>query len=221
MGPASILGAPSAERETHRPPPGRAAAALRSPGSRGRQGAQQGGEGQSLARQLGYASLHLASGGRRRVAQSGALDGEDRFLQGLAEGGAGGPHPGPHGRRRRQAGDGVAHKDQLVRRDDDELAVRHEDAGRLVGPCASRERFDGGEQGAIVRLALPRVELQQLAILRGWRRLARGGDGNLRNSWPLGNLHFRCRSPPPPAAEFSPGVFIKEYFNPAGSTGWG
>lgn len=139
-----------------------------SAGSRWRQSAEQGGEGQGLSGELHHTFSHLPGSWGRGVLQGGPLDGQNGFFQGLAQGTAGGPYPRAYRPRGCQAGNRVPHEDQFVCRDDDKFAMGHEDSGRLVGGGTGEEGLNGRKQGGVMGLALPRVEVQELAVL--WRR---------------------------------------------------
>lgn len=128
---------------------------------------------------------HLLDGGGVGVVQSGHLGGGHHRLQQVAQNVAGVHHPVGHIGGGRLPGQRVPDEDQLVRAEDDELAVRHEDAGGLAGPDAGEEGVHGAEQGGEVLLALGGVEAQQLAVPGAHPG---GGGVGLGGGYPLGDV---------------------------------
>jgi len=144
----------------------------------------QGGEQQQLlfevlrvVRQLGDPVHHLLDGGRVGVVEGGGLGGGHHRLQQVAQHVAGVHHAVGHLGRRGLAGQRVPDEHQLVGAEDDELAVRHEDARRLPGAHAAEEGVHGAEQRGEVLAALLRVEAQQLAVAGAHAAGGGGGRG--------------------------------------------
>lgn len=138
-----------------------------------------------MAGQVGHVVDHLLQRRGAGVVQRGRLGGQHDRLELLAELVAG-VHDfvadvlGGHLPRQR-----VPDEHQFVRAEDNELAVRHEDARRLRGADAAEERVDGVEQRDVVGLALVVVEAQQLPVL-GARAAAGGGEA--LGGLPLGHV---------------------------------
>lgn len=115
-------------------------------------------------RQLPHPLSHLSGRSRGGVLKRRCLcadhDVFEFFTQGVAALGHAGPHLLGLGLPRQR----VTDEHQLVSTEDDKLAVRHEDLGRLVGVDGGEEGVDGiGHRGDVL-LALLLVEEEELPV---------------------------------------------------------
>lgn len=114
--------------------------------------------------QLPHPLSHLSGCSGGRILKRRRLCTDHNVFEFFAEGVAALGHPGPHLRRPGLARQRVANEHQLVRAEDDKLAVRHEDLGWLVGVDGSEEGVDGiGHRGDVL-LTLLLIEEEELPV---------------------------------------------------------
>lgn len=114
--------------------------------------------------QLPHPVSHLSGCSRGRILKRRRLRADHDVFEFFAEGVAALRHSAPHLRSLGLARQRVANEHQLVRAEDDELAVCHEYLGWLVGVDGGEEGVDGvGHRGDIL-LALLLVEEEELPV---------------------------------------------------------
>lgn len=114
--------------------------------------------------QLLHLFHHLLGRGRGRILKRRRLGADDDVFEFLTEVVAALSHLGSHLRSLGLSRERVADEHQFVRAEDDELAVGHENLGRLIGVDGSEEGVDGVGDGGDVLLALLVVEEEELLV---------------------------------------------------------
>lgn len=116
------------------------------------------------SRQLFDPLRHFSRVPSRRVLQCCGFSADHNVFEFFTERVAALSHVGPHLRGLSLARKCVPNEDQLVRTQNNKLAVRHEDLGRLVGVDGGEKGIDGVGDGGDVLLTLFLVEKQELAV---------------------------------------------------------